>query len=378
MPQPNHRILAGELAEIISHTDTSADAWSEFAKRFCEAIPGTKAAFLANDSALKRDVSLVQFGFDNSILSTFAEHYGYVNPWTASKARLPILSPQRTEKFHPASSFSNAEFYRDFLVPLGESDGATVLRIWGDGKRNAELVVHYAARNDQRLNAVIEPVLTALAPVMNDALARLRIRILTDHETRRSHFVDAMADPAFILSRTGKVLAANAPAQALVQQGGLLRIAVGDRLEILDLHAENAVRESTAKVTRGERLLSGTETIRFGQQGRSHSAAIYPMMTHLGGGFGLLAPTEASILLVIRPVLEAASLSAELLRERFGLTAAEARLAMKFTAGASLPEISRVLNISYQTGRTQLRSVFAKLNVRRQAEMVALLLSIVG
>ena len=132
MPYLHHRTLAGELAEIIAHTDMSADAWPEFAKRFCEAIPGTKAAFLANDRAIRRDVSLVQFGFDTRILGSFAEHYGYINPWIASKARLPILSPQRTEQFHPSSSFGDTEFYRDFLVPLGESDAATVLKIWGD------------------------------------------------------------------------------------------------------------------------------------------------------------------------------------------------------------------------------------------------------
>jgi DNA-binding CsgD family transcriptional regulator len=57
----------------------------------------------------------------------------------------------------------------------------------------------------------------------------------------------------------------------------------------------------------------------------------------------------------------------------FGLSAAEARLAKGIATGKSLTVMADELTIAKQTARHQLKSVFAKLNVHRQSELVALL-----
>jgi DNA-binding CsgD family transcriptional regulator len=61
------------------------------------------------------------------------------------------------------------------------------------------------------------------------------------------------------------------------------------------------------------------------------------------------------------------------LRECFGLSGAEARLASGLASGKSLEELAPDLSISKQTARYQLKSTFSKLNVHRQAELTALL-----
>jgi len=57
----------------------------------------------------------------------------------------------------------------------------------------------------------------------------------------------------------------------------------------------------------------------------------------------------------------------------FALSAAEARLARGVATGKSLDVLANELNITTQTARHELKSVFAKLNVHRQPELVALL-----
>ena len=57
----------------------------------------------------------------------------------------------------------------------------------------------------------------------------------------------------------------------------------------------------------------------------------------------------------------------------FALSAAEARLARAIATGKSLDVLANELNITTQTARHELKSVFAKLNVHRQPELVALL-----
>ena len=60
----------------------------------------------------------------------------------------------------------------------------------------------------------------------------------------------------------------------------------------------------------------------------------------------------------------------ELLRSRFGLTPAEARLALHLVAGETLRSAEVKLSISYETARTHLKSIFSKTGTSRQAELV--------
>ncbi|MBN9335422.1 helix-turn-helix transcriptional regulator [Devosia sp.] len=57
----------------------------------------------------------------------------------------------------------------------------------------------------------------------------------------------------------------------------------------------------------------------------------------------------------------------------FGLTGAEARVACHVGAGLGLPETARKLGIGYETARTHLSRIFAKLGISRQSELVEVL-----
>jgi DNA-binding CsgD family transcriptional regulator len=60
----------------------------------------------------------------------------------------------------------------------------------------------------------------------------------------------------------------------------------------------------------------------------------------------------------------------ELLRSHFGLTPAEARLALHLVAGETLRSAEVKLSISYETARTHLKNIFDKTGTSRQAELV--------
>lgn len=64
---------------------------------------------------------------------------------------------------------------------------------------------------------------------------------------------------------------------------------------------------------------------------------------------------------------------ADHLRQVFGFTAAEARVALEILDGATAREIADRLGVSFHTVRHQMQSVLEKAGVTRQAELVALL-----
>ncbi|MBZ9849988.1 helix-turn-helix transcriptional regulator [Mesorhizobium sp. CA14] len=63
----------------------------------------------------------------------------------------------------------------------------------------------------------------------------------------------------------------------------------------------------------------------------------------------------------------------ETLRKMFGLTSAETQLALRLASGDAPLEIAERSRLSRTTIRSQLASLFAKTETRRQAELVALL-----
>ena len=63
----------------------------------------------------------------------------------------------------------------------------------------------------------------------------------------------------------------------------------------------------------------------------------------------------------------------EALSEKYRLTPAEARLAMHLGEGGSLAEYAEAAGVAIGTARTQLKSIFAKTGVNRQAALAGLI-----
>jgi uncharacterized protein YhfF/DNA-binding CsgD family transcriptional regulator len=222
-----------------------------------------------------------------------------------------------------------------------------------------------------------------LAPRLEQGLALLR----------RLEEARAVArDLAAVLARVGtavmtlgpglRLRSANPAAEALLRRGDGLRLREG-QLRARDPRDERAVAAAVAAASR--RTTSGAVEGRGGPGdallavGRGDDRPPYRL-----GVFALpgddAAPTgrhaDPSVLLLVGdPERDAAPARSEedLLARAFGLTPAEARLAARLAAGASLTEAADALGVTRNTARAQLRAVFDKAEVRRQGELVRLL-----
>jgi DNA-binding CsgD family transcriptional regulator len=67
--------------------------------------------------------------------------------------------------------------------------------------------------------------------------------------------------------------------------------------------------------------------------------------------------------------------SIDRLRSHFGLTPAEARLALHLVAGETLRAAAVKLSISYETARSCLKNIFRKTETCRQIELVLVILT---
>src|SRR5262245_64722749 len=67
--------------------------------------------------------------------------------------------------------------------------------------------------------------------------------------------------------------------------------------------------------------------------------------------------------------------SIDRLRCHFGLTLAEARLALHLVGGETVRSAAVKLNITYETARTSLKKIFMRTETCRQAELVLVILT---
>ena len=179
----------------------------------------------------------------------------------------------------------------------------------------------------------------------------------------------ALGIAAFVCDGKGEVRAMTPPAAAAVA-GGRLRL-VNHRLAApihydaseMDL-AIAAAASSNAPAARGETIVN---------RNLRDPAAVQVLdvisLPRAEGQVGF----EARAIVVLRggefgwPGLE------QVLIRAFGLTTAEAQVAARMALGASRDQIAIERRASLQTVRSQIKSIFTKLNVTRERELVSLL-----
>lgn len=92
---------------------------------------------------------------------------------------------------------------------------------------------------------------------------------------------------------------------------------------------------------------------------------------------GCESATQGPALLLVIDPDERSRPATELVRSLFGLTKAEAEVAVRILDGEGLKPICEGMNLSLTTVKTHLQHVFDKTQTHRQAELVRLLLAIV-
>jgi DNA-binding CsgD family transcriptional regulator len=175
----------------------------------------------------------------------------------------------------------------------------------------------------------------------------------------------AVSDTAVLLfDRMGNVIRANQSAEQLLK--GDVRISQG-KIVAKDRNAAREVEQALQNLlgVRASALAAPIPLPREGQR---------PLLVYLIKLSSIFANAFAecqAIAVLIDP--DKRWMPSEItLRASFGFTAAEARLAARVSSGAALDSVAGSLGISKETGRNQLKSIFAKAGVHRQAELVAM------
>jgi len=85
-------------------------------------------------------------------------------------------------------------------------------------------------------------------------------------------------------------------------------------------------------------------------------------------------PTERRVMVLLDGAVDRLKDRTAVLRQRYGCTASEARLALLLARGRTLRQAAEEMGVRYESARVYLKRVFAKLEVHTQGQLVSLLL----
>ncbi len=280
------------------------------------------------------------------------------------------------EDILPDEELITSDYYLHYLQPIG------LFRILGvdtaePGGMLARL--RFSRRQDEpRFSGRERRLLELVTPHLRLAIEiYARLNRMTSERDLYAGAVDQLSVATIILDEQGRVLNTNAVARAMLDEpDGLSQR--GQRLHIDSREANRALQDALASVARAGR---GQETsvvrvLRVPRSpGRADLGLVIRPVPISEWSEGQSSPCTA--VFISDPDLRE-SASQQSLGELFGLTPAEANLALLLARGLSLAEVSHAQNISQHTARAQLKSIFAKTGVSRQAELVRLILKSVA
>jgi DNA-binding CsgD family transcriptional regulator len=248
---------------------------------------------------------------------------------------------------------------REVLGIEDRSVEGLLLPLVGDGFQVLSSLVAFPVE-DRSLPAGASALLERLAPWLAHAVrAARRERWESSHAELHRWLSNHLRFGLLFLDAEGRILFANRVGASVLEGR-----------EVSDFSPQDAPPD------RGERLERALATLWANQDQQdperpSHHLTSLPLTMNRDPD--RRRPERTAI--VITPCDEPAGFSQDWLRDRYGLTPAEARLAALLAADYSLEEAAEELGLAVGTVRTRLKSIFCKTDTHRQASLVRLLLS---
>lgn len=276
----------------------------------------------------------------------------------------------------PDKALMASDYYQHYLQPIG------LFRILGvdtaePGGMHASLrISRRRAENTftARERALVESITGHLRRAI-EIYAKLN-RVSSERDVYAGA-VNQLSVASIILDEQSRILSANAIAQALLDQGAGLSLQ-DDRLHIDGRDINKELQDSLSTIIRAQQKgeTAVVKALRVPRpQGRSDLGLVIKPVPTSQWSEGQSSPCAA--VFISDPDLRE-SASGLILGALFDLTPAEAILATLLARGLSLAEASAAQNISQHTARAQLKSIFSKTGVSRQAELVRLVLKSVA
>lgn len=310
-------------------------------------------------------------GGDARTHADYFQHYAGVHPLASRGADAPAGSVMTDRMLMPRAEFEHTEFYADWARP-SRFDEMLHVRLENSGEAMVGMGITRPSRAGE-FDAADVALVRRLAPHVRRAIATYqRLTEAIASRQAMAEALDRLRPGVFGLDMAGRIVFANRTAQSLLAAGDALR-----------------ADGSLLAANRPDRTAALQRMVRLAALGEAPGALSLPRpdgklplvleavpMGHSAVQLDLRPPP--AVLLLVEDTEDGRTLTVASLRERYGLTATEAAVAIQAARGKGLGAAARTLGIAPSTARSHLKQVFDKTDTHRQAELAWLLAQLSG
>ncbi|CAH0992783.1 hypothetical protein SIN8267_02920 [Sinobacterium norvegicum] len=366
-----------KLVDSVYQGALDATPWQQFLNIICQQLKADVISLIIRPPADDDDGLILNFRNSQSSkdnvadpkdwpVTAYQQHYFSLDPFTnITPGKVVTLSD-----LLPADEISKNEFCKKYLEPAG------VFHILGADTRDPSgFWARFRAMRSQNHPDFDQPERDLLERIMPHLSRAVEIHSrLQQTKSERDLYAGAVSQMSMgtiLLNEHGEMLKSNAVAKKLLDQQDGIRV-VQKQLVLDDKEDDIAFKKRLNKVINAatHHSMQIVEASRVQRPSGSADLGIVvrpvpkPQWTDGQGG-----PTVA--VFISDPQTEA-STSRDTIMQLFGFTKAEASLTLQLAHGLTLAEASVILGVSQHTSRAQLKSVFSKSGVSRQAELIRL------
>lgn len=356
--------LVGQLYEAAAAPDCLASLCSVMAPHF-----GTASSIIhtcAQSSLEMRSILSATENFESWAWSAYAQHYHDRNVWFQRGIRKGPSVVVICEELMPHSELLRSEWYDychklSWFHCLGIGVSIDKDLVGGIGFHRPRFANPYD-ESDRRKAQFILPHLERVLQINH------RIAKLTQERNIALDVMDGLAVGILFVTSDSRLLFANRAAERVLRNGHGLSVFHG-RLCVQDPRQRNNLERligEAAQTSAGEGTKAGGVLSVATPNGRQLLLLVSPFQS-MSIGYGPALP--AAVVIFSDPESEAA-IPEQTLQALFGLTPAQARLAIALLGGQSLSGYAQGAGISINTAKTQMQQIFHKTGHSRQVDFV--------
>lgn len=376
-----------KLLDLIYRAGLDPVLWQDVLNAFHVAFGGAQGLLLQVNAETRKETSLVKFsGGTPDAEDAYLNYYASINPYP-----LKAFTSYRTGVVASAAEVvdpgivKTTEYYNDFMKPQGITPEhfGVVLR---NNERDLSLMAilphaSVCAKNQRKYISQLR----LLTPHLMRALEINRTLSEAISSRRTLAFaVDAFDAPVFVVGTGGRVKYINSFAERLLHQH-VLGMSRDGALHAAQPAQNQALSSSIdAALSLGSKASTGPIRLTSVETGSAYLAWVVGFSASESTDMlrsricSVYEPRDACAIVIVRPVTRGLAIPVEAIRVMFGLTLAEARLASALVNGETVDEYSLRTRRTRNTVRNQLSSIFAKVDVQRQSQMVSHIVSMLS
>lgn len=335
--------------------------WQDGLSRFADLAHARSAVSVFGDIQ-RRDVTILDSsGQPSEVIEAYNAHYFAHDPLVELAARTPAGTWMNDWRDAVDPAYSRGEYYNEFMRRF-ENHAVMANILVQQGPLMSSISVQRGVGQPAFDSADEE----RLAPVMPHVQRAARLHFTVKRAGLEGQLaaaaLDGIAVPLLIVDGHARALLMNRAAEHLCRRHPVLSVRNG-RLGAANTPAlEHAIAQATAHGrTRASGVLLAAP---------QPSDTLHLVVAPLAPNAAMAAAWQRPLALVMMLGRgQPAPNLGPLLRSLFGLTAAETRVAWLVADGHTPAEVAERLQTSVATVRTQLKAVYFKTGVRRQAEL---------